>query len=253
MIQCFTTKETQTIPIYGVSENSMDAFVSEFPAFSNWITHNDFTAKPRSLCLIKSEEGTLKAVLFGCSDGYESFWDGAFLVGALPHKYVYSIQSDQILHSHFYFSWGMGTYQFDRYKKSDTKLPQLFIEDEDLAEQISTTVTSSFLVRDLINTPANDLTPKSFAAVAHEVAGKHKTKFEEISGKALEEGFPLIHAVGKASENKPRLVHFRWGDKKHPKIALVGKGITFDTGGLDIKPSPHMTLMKKDMGGLPMS
>ncbi len=249
MIQCFTTKDSNAIPIYGLTENSIKSFVSEFPEFSKWIDHSDFTASPRSLCLIKKDDGSLTTVLYGCSDGFESFWDGAFLVSSLPYKHTYTIQSNTIEHSNFYFSWGMGTYTFDRYKKSDKSFPQLAVADEDLAEQVSSLVSSSFLIRNLINTPANDLTPETLAAEAKDVATKYKAQINEISGKDLENGFPLIHAVGKASENKPRLVHLTWGDKQHPKIALVGKGITFDTGGLDIKPSPHMTLMKKDMGG----
>jgi leucyl aminopeptidase len=249
MIQCFTTKSSEAIPIYGITKDSIDSFVAEFPEFASWIENSNFKAKPRSLSIIKSEVGKLKAVLYGCSEGYESFWDGAFLADILPCHYTYTLQSNVIEHSHFYFSWGMATYKFDRYKESEKKFPNLVVLDENLAKQISSMVSSNFLVRDLINTPANDLTPETLAAVAKEIATKHKAKFEEISGPALEEGFPLIHAVGKASENKPRLTHFHWGNKKHPKIALVGKGITFDTGGLDIKPSPYMTLMKKDMGG----
>lgn len=249
MIQCFTSTDSNSIPIYGLTESSIQSFVSEFPGFSKWIDNSDFKANPRSLCEIKKEDGSLKAILYGCSEGYESFWDGAFLVSTLPHKYTYTIQSDTVEHSNFYFSWGMGTYVFDRYKKSESTFPQLIVADEDLGKQVSSLVTSSFLIRNLINTPANDLTPEALALAAKEIATKHKAQFKEISGEDLEKGFPLIHAVGKASENKPRLVHLTWGDKKHPKIALVGKGITFDTGGLDIKPSPHMTLMKKDMGG----
>jgi leucyl aminopeptidase len=108
---------------------------------------------------------------------------------------------------------------------------------------------ASYLVRDLVNTPASDMGPAELEAAVRQVARTHKAKLTVTSGKALEKGFPMIHAVGMASPRAPRLIDFTWGPARAPKVTLVGKGVCFDTGGLDIKPASGMALMKKDMGG----
>ena len=108
---------------------------------------------------------------------------------------------------------------------------------------------ASYLVRDLVNTPASDMGPDELEAAAVQLARAHKAKLTVTSGRALEKGFPMIHAVGRASPRAPRLIDFTWGPARAPKVTLVGKGVCFDTGGLDIKPASGMALMKKDMGG----
>ncbi len=105
------------------------------------------------------------------------------------------------------------------------------------------------LTRDLVNTPSSDMGPQELEAAARKLAKEHGARFRKVAGKALATGFPMIHAVGRASTRAPRLIDFTWGDPKAPKVTLVGKGVCFDTGGLDIKPSSGMLLMKKDMGG----
>ncbi|MGL6181615.1 MAG: leucyl aminopeptidase family protein, partial [Aestuariivirga sp.] len=106
-----------------------------------------------------------------------------------------------------------------------------------------------FMVRDLVNTPASDMGPDQLEAAAREVARSHRARLRVVKGRALERGFPMVHHVGKASPRAPRLIDFSWGSPRAPKVTLVGKGVCFDTGGLDIKPSSSMLLMKKDMGG----
>jgi leucyl aminopeptidase len=108
---------------------------------------------------------------------------------------------------------------------------------------------AAFLARDLINTPSNDMGPAELETAAREVAQRFGAKFGCIEGHDLKQNFPLIHAVGMASTRAPRLIDFTWGDASHPKVTLVGKGVCFDTGGLDLKPSSGMLIMKKDMGG----
>ncbi len=107
------------------------------------------------------------------------------------------------------------------------------------------------LVADLVNTPAEDMGPAALEAEAERIAKAYKAELEVVRGDALETGFPMVHAVGRAADRKhaPRLIHFTWGDEKHPRVAIVGKGVCFDSGGLDIKPAAGMLLMKKDMGG----
>jgi leucyl aminopeptidase len=122
-------------------------------------------------------------------------------------------------------------------------------EGVDLAE-ISRIAEAAALARDLINTPSNDMGPEELAAAARDLAGRFGADFNCIVGDDLvQQNFPLIHAVGMASTRAPRLIDFSWGDPSHPKVTLVGKGVCFDTGGLDLKPSSGMLIMKKDMGG----
>ncbi|HVV34798.1 MAG TPA: leucyl aminopeptidase family protein, partial [Vitreimonas sp.] len=147
-------------------------------------------------------------------------------------------------------AWGLGSYAFDRYKKRKRPASRLAAPDgADMAEA-ARLVSASWLARDLVNTPTNDMGPEALHAAAEAVAEKYGASFEAIVGDALlKQNYPLIHAVGRASDQAPRLLHLSWGDAGAPRVALVGKGVTFDTGGLDIKPSSGMRIMKKDMGG----
>ena len=148
--------------------------------------------------------------------------------------------------------WGLAAYSFDTYKKPDSasvKAGLVMPASIDRAH-VSSIVDSIFLLRDLVNTPANDMGPADIEAAVKSLAKNHDAKVSVIKDQAkLEKDFPLVHMVGKASTRKPRLIDMKWGNPKHPKLTLVGKGVAFDTGGLDIKPSQYMKLMKKDMGG----
>src|SRR5262249_46147509 len=147
-------------------------------------------------------------------------------------------------------AWGLGAYAFDRYKKRKRPAPRLAPPDgADMAEA-ARIVAASWLARGLVNTPTNDMGPEALHAAAEAVAKAYGASFEAIVGDALlTQNYPLIHAVGRAAKEAPRLLHLSWGDANAPRVALVGKGVCFDTGGLDIKPSSGMRLMKKDMGG----
>ncbi len=149
--------------------------------------------------------------------------------------------------------WLLGQYKFDRYKeKKEPKGPRILLTDD--PARIDETILiaeSTFLVRDLVNTPAGDLGPEELEIAALAVADSCGAKANVVRDHALKEGYPMVAAVGAAAspERAPRLIELRWGDQRHPKLALVGKGVCFDSGGLDIKPSSGMRLMKKDMGG----
>lgn len=145
--------------------------------------------------------------------------------------------------------WALSAYRFERYKKADYTPPALLWPKGADKKRVQAMTESICLIRNLINTPANDLTPAELEEAARSLAEKHKATIHVTKGKALETGYPLIHTVGKASETPPRLIELRWGNSKNPKVCLVGKGVSFDTGGLNIKPTQYMALMKKDMGG----
>jgi len=149
--------------------------------------------------------------------------------------------------------WLLGQYRFDRYKKDKNgKGDRILLTDEPKRIEESVWLAeSTFLVRDLVNMPAGDLGPAELQAAVEAVADECGAKLRVTSGKALAQEYPMVAAVGAAAveERAPRLIELEWGDQRHPRIALVGKGVCFDSGGLDIKPSSGMRLMKKDMGG----
>jgi leucyl aminopeptidase len=151
------------------------------------------------------------------------------------------------------FGWLLAHYKFDRYLKNETpKGPRILLTDD--PARIDTVVREAeavALVRDLVNTPAADMGPGELEAQAADIAKAHDAVLTVTKGRDLETGYPMIHAVGAAAarDHSPRLIELEWGNPQHPRIAIIGKGVTFDSGGLDIKPSSGMRLMKKDMGG----
>jgi leucyl aminopeptidase len=145
--------------------------------------------------------------------------------------------------------WLLASYSFNRYKDHPKEHPSLVTPEGVDADRVSIMAEAEFLTRDLINTPASDMGPAELESAARGLADKHKAKITVITGDALlKENFPMIHTVGRASDRAPRLIDMSWGNRG-PKITLVGKGVCFDTGGLNLKPGSSMGLMKKDMGG----
>ncbi len=151
------------------------------------------------------------------------------------------------------FGWMTGQYRFTRYREDkDAEGPRVLLtQDVAKIELVTAEAQAASLVRDLVNTPADDMGPAALEAEAERIAKENEASITVTRGDALEKGFPMVHAVGRAAERKhaPRLIELEWGDESHPKIAIVGKGVCFDSGGLDIKNSRGMLLMKKDMGG----
>ena len=146
--------------------------------------------------------------------------------------------------------FGLGSYRFDKYKTTKTSGAKLLIPQDAEDGEIKRILAGVFLARDLINVPANDMGPDELEIAFRALAAHYKAKVNVTTGDdLLKENFPLIHAVGRASESAPRLLEMNWGKKGNPRLTLVGKGVCFDTGGLDIKPAASMALMKKDMGG----
>ena len=144
--------------------------------------------------------------------------------------------------------WGLGSYRFDRYKQPPRKPARLLLPQAD-AEALDL-LAASLQVRDLVNTPTEHMGPDELEAAVRALAATHGAEVEVVAGDALlAQNFPAIHAVGRASHRAPRLIELTWGEPTHPRLAIVGKGVCFDTGGLDIKPADGMRNMKKDMGG----
>src|SRR5262249_4730865 len=211
-----------------------------------------FEPKPGRHLLLPGPDGTLAGVLFAVESPGEANTD-PFRAGALPtllpaRTYRFAAApSDARLSS---LAFALGTYRFGRYRKPDEQSARFEVPAGVDAEDLTRIVEGVFLARDLINTPANDMGPAELEEAARTLANRHGASFTTIVGDdLLKQNFPLIHAVGRAADRAPRLIDLRWGDPAHPKITLVGKGVCFDTGGLDIKPDTGMLNMKKDMGG----
>lgn len=250
----FITDFKQLIPVLPIQQSNFSKWLDEQPErIKNLITINDFVAKPASFCFIPNQDGKLEQVLLGIKDPTD-FWS----FGVLPknlNEGIYRITTngfgvDEL--QRIAIAWGLGSYSFTKYKKDTraTKIAKLLIPPECNKTYIENILSAIFLVRDLINLPANDLNPPNLAKIASEIAEKFNANFKEIIGDDLIlSNFPSVHLVGRASSNAPRLIDIKWGEEHHPKITLIGKGVCFDSGGLDLKTAQGMELMKKDMGG----
>ncbi len=207
-----------------------------------------FRPRAGALALLPGQGDRLSGVVFGLGDGSEPF-----SVGRLPKELPdgpYMFANPPADMAQAALAWLMGSYAFDRYRPGPRSVADLVVADGEIRQRAALIAGAVAMGRDLINTPANDMTPSALAQAALDLAKAHRAKTRvTIGDKLIKAGFPLIHAVGRASSEAPRLVDFSWGEARHPRVTLVGKGVCFDTGGLDIKSSSGMVLMKKDMGG----
>ncbi|WP_244475032.1 leucyl aminopeptidase family protein [Methylobacterium sp. Leaf99] len=211
----------------------------------------EFAPKAGRLALLPGPDGGLARVLFGLGEpgpGRDRLLVGK-LPGALPAG-TYRLEGP-VDGTEASLAWLLGGYRFGRYRAAGPAgVPPRLVAPEGVdAEAVMRIAAAVALGRDLVNTPANDLGPAEIEAAARTLAAAHGAAVAVVSGDALEKDFPLVHAVGAASPRAPRLIDLTWGDPAAPRVTLVGKGVAFDTGGLDIKPSAGMLLMKKDMGG----
>lgn len=216
-------------------------------ATKKWLTETSFSGQ--GLSIIPNKDGGIELAIFVVDDPGVAFECGD-LIQQLPTKnYVLSAKADDL--EAIAFSWLIGSYQFKKYKKNSTReLPSLAINNSDIVNNAIKQAQATALVRDLINTPPNDMMPIHLSHTMQELSKQFNAEFCEIVGDdLLEHNYPTIHAVGRASQNSPRLLDLRWGDKTNPQVTLVGKGVCFDSGGLDLKAPSGMRIMKKDMGG----
>ena len=210
----------------------------------------DFKGKAGQALQIPNAEGGLDRVLYGLGDGMAP---GALRM--LPAKLpagVYRVATEGISADRIALAWALGSYRFDRYKTPGGERARLLADGADVAE-VRQVAHACALARDMINTPANDMGPLQIETIAREIAEQHGAQITVIEGQGLlEANYPAVHAVGRAADpsRAPRMIEISWGDDERlPLVCLVGKGVVFDTGGLDIKPSAGMRQMKKDMGG----
>ena len=222
-------------------------------ATRDWIAASGFVAKAGKTLLLPpadGEDGGAIAVM----DADMPLWDAARVASSLPAA-VWRIEdadADGIDLGMVCLGWALSQYSFDAYRPGEVAETRRLVFPASLTEversRITGLATGTALCRDLINAPANHMTPAGIEAAARDLAARFGAAIEVTSGAALEKDFPAINTVGRAAEVGPRLIDMRWGDSG-PSVTLIGKGISFDSGGLDLKPSKAMEIMKKDMGG----
>lgn len=239
------------IPITLVDSAGFAAMAAGLPKASrNWLTALDFKGAPDTYALLPGPDGRLATVLAGVAHSAHPF-ALASLPAALPEgNYKLSPEGLQLDPEQAAMSWELGSYQFDLYKPRKRASAQLQLASTPQAQRGLALATAICATRDLVNTPAEHMGPQELAKAAALVAKQYGAKFSEVVGDALlKKNFPAIHAVGRAATRAPRLIELNWGKASDPLISLVGKGVCFDTGGLDLKSADGMRQMKKDMGG----
>ena len=237
----------KAIPLRVVTKDELTAVKASLPPLQQkWLAANRFEAEANRHLALPDQAGAIERVLLGSSTGAAAdAFDFGRLVRFLPPG-LYRLEGQLGDARLAVLGWCLEAYDFLGKDKPAARL--LCPSGVDRAEVLRA-AEAVWLVRDLINTSAAALGPVELEMAARQVTRTFKAKLSVTKGKALERGFPLIHHVGKASPRRPRLIDFRWGHKRDPKVTLVGKGVCFDTGGLDIKPAAGMALMRKDMGG----
>ena len=248
----FAAPSPDAVPIYVLSKPAWPGFAEQLAGSGAAFAQAcGFEAKPGQHCLLPGVDGAIGAVLFGAEEpdarGFDPLLPGK-LATVLPQG-TYRFVVEPARADLAALSWLLSGYRFARYKTPPAEAPRVCSPDGVDGARLERIARGIFLARDLVNTPANDLGPEALEAAALSVAVRYGATTRTIRGEKLEREFPLIHAVGQAAAEAPRLVELTWGPADGPKVTLVGKGVTFDTGGLDIKPESAMALMKKDMAG----
>jgi len=244
--------EAQGVPVWFVHAGNADSICHGLGERERaFIAAAGFEPKAGRLLLLPAADGKLAGALFGLERPGDAVIDPfrpGQLSGLLPpgiYRFANAPHDARLAT----LAFALGAYQFTRYRKADARRVRLVLSDDVDGDDLTRIVEGVTLARDLINTPSNDLGPAELEDAARALAKQHGARLQVTSGDELAKNFPLVHAVGAGSPRPPRLIDLTWGKDSDPKITLVGKGVCFDTGGLDIKNDAGMLNMKKDMGG----
>ncbi|MEX0810028.1 MAG: leucyl aminopeptidase family protein [Dongiaceae bacterium] len=240
----------KSVPITPVSRKGFKAWLKAQPTgVRQWVDGHHFEPKQGDFLVLPAPRGGLGGVLLAVGDGAD-IWSWGDLPSRLPAgRYRIAGNLTAEAANAAALGWGLGSYRFIRYRKASGKLADLVWPDGADRARVVNAIEATWLVRDLVNTPAEDMGPAELADAARDIAKQHKANFRVTVGdELLKKGYRTIHAVGRASTRPPRLIDLRWGNRG-PKLTLVGKGVCFDSGGYDLKTAQGMQGMKKDMGG----
>lgn len=249
MLSCFkSAKMDFAIPITLIEKSEYASWLKAAPSFvQHWFSV--VACRPEAgQFVFMPDESREKTQVFVIFDRSEPLWAIAQLPYQLPEGDYY-LENAVEYHEKLLLGFGLGAYQFDRYKKPK-RAPAMLYLPSSLQFTMTSVLNAIYAVRNWVNTPADDLGPSEFADEIKALAATLTATYNETVGDALlRDNYPCIYTVGRASDDPPRLIDLQFGNKAHPNVTLVGKGVCFDSGGLDLKPSSYMTLMKKDMGG----
>lgn len=253
-LDCFAARaDKRTVALIPLDKAALDTWLAaEGKSHAGWVRRNGFAAKPGAILMLPdtNADGTGGALLG--IEGVADFWSWGAAAATLPEgRYALSTEGGLAVDpDRAALGWALGSYRFTRYKKGEESVRELVWPAGADKAAVDATARAVHLARDLINTPAGDMGPGELATEARALARAFKGQCKTVVGDDLIAGnFPMIHAVGRASSRAPRLIDLTWGKARDPKVTIVGKGVCFDTGGLDLKPSGAMLMMKKDMGG----
>jgi leucyl aminopeptidase len=249
MLHCLAGPDEPALPLHAVAPGGLEALLRRLPpGAAAFLSASGFGAKAQEVALLPGGEGGgLAGAVLGLGDAPPDPWSFGALPDKLPAGSVWRFAEPGAWAARAVLGWCLGAYRFTRFKPAKREAARLVPPAG--TERAADTAAAAWRGRDLVNTPANLLGPAELAAAVGEVAAAHGARFSVIESDELAEGFPALAAVGRASPRAPRVAMLEWGEAGHPLVALCGKGVCFDTGGLDLKPSSAMLKMKKDMGG----
>lgn len=241
----------KAVPLTVVDRAAFQALASGLPeATRAWLATVGFVGAADSHALVPGPDGRLGQVFAGVAHAAHPFALSSLPLALPAGDYRLDDAGLALQPEAAAMSWELGGYRFDLYKPAKREPATLWLQHGPDAERGLALATAIAATRDLVNTPAEHMGPAELSAAAKALANQYGAKFAETVGDALlKKNFPSIHAVGRASTRSPRLIEINWGNPRHPRLAVVGKGVCFDTGGLNIKPGEGMRQMKKDMGG----
>lgn len=242
--------EGHGVPISAIRSDQAETMIAALPeAQSAFAQAMVFDGRAGQILAIPDADGALAQILFGLGEGADPFAVAALAETLPAGDYRFDPVPEGLDPSLVAYGWGLAGYRFDRFKSAPARRARLVAPPGVDPAEIGRLLDATALARDLINTPAGDLGPVALSQAARDLAKRYGVEAEIIQGEALETGFPMVAAVGRAAEEAPRVAHFEWGPEDAPRLAVIGKGVCFDSGGLDLKPADGMRLMKKDMGG----
>ncbi len=255
MTPAFAEPGAHALPIHLVTPEGLDAALAALAEpQAAWARLHGFAGKLGESLVLPDGAGGAAGALFGWGEAKGrrarrfAFADFAGKAPAGAWRIAGDLDPEEAAEAAL--GWLLAAYRFDRYKSAAAPKATLAAPANVDAARLLAVAAGAYLARDLINTPAGDMGPEAIEAAARSLAHRHGAAAESVVGDALlEANFPMIHAVGRAAAEAPRLIDLHWGDETAPKVTLVGKGVAFDTGGLDLKPAAAMRMMKKDMGG----
>jgi leucyl aminopeptidase len=246
----------EPVPLHAILQKDAENLLERLPgAEARWLRATGFAGKEGQLMLTPNEGGALGAAVLGLGVGRDPHALALCSEQLPPGVYALKNVPAGFSGARAVYAWAIGAYAFERYRSRNKKSPpkerpRLVIPSGVDGEAVSRIAEGVFLARDLINTPANDMGPAELEQAARSLVERFAARISVTEGdELLKQNYPMIHAVGRASTRTPRLIDFAWGQDQHPKVTLVGKGVCFDTGGLDLKTASGMSTMKKDMGG----